>query len=106
MRVGVPGVESPTETVHLTFEGRPVEGLAGDTLASALVAAGEFGLREAVDGGRRGVFCGMGACHECAVVVDDQPGVLACMTGVEEGRRVGRQPAAPAPPSLSSTSRP
>ena len=106
MRVGVPGVEPPADTVHLTFEGRPVEGLAGDTLASALVANGEFGLREAVDGGRRGVYCGMGACHECAVVVDDQPGLLACMTGVEEGRRVGRQPAAPAPPSVSSTSRP
>ena len=106
MRVGVPGVEPPSETVHLTFEGRPVEGLAGDTLASALVATGELGLREAVDGGRRGVFCGMGACHECAVVVDGQPGLLACMTGVEEAQRVGRQPAAPAPPAVSSISRP
>ncbi len=106
MRVGVPGVEPPTESVGLTFEGRPVEGLAGDTLASALVAAGEMGLREAVDGGRRGVFCGMGACHECAVVVDDQPGTLACMTGVEDGQEVKRQPAAPGPPDVSPGGRP
>ncbi|MXZ68596.1 MAG: NAD(P)-binding protein [Acidimicrobiia bacterium] len=106
MRVGVPGVEPPTESVGLTYEGRPVEGLAGDTVASALVAAGEMGLREAVDGGRRGVFCGMGACHECAVVVDDQPGTLACMTGVEDGQEVRLQPAAPGPPDVSQGSRP
>lgn len=83
-----------------------MEGLAGDTLASALVAAGEMGLREAVDGGRRGVFCGMGACHECAVVVDDQPGMLACMAGVEDGQDVRRQPAAPGPPDVSPGGRP
>ena len=106
MRVGVPGVGQPTESVGLTFEGRPVEGLAGDTLASALVASGEMGLRDAVDGGRRGVFCGMGACHECAVVVDDRPGRLACMTGVAEGQVVRRQPAAPGPPDISYGSRP
>ena len=106
MRVGVPGVGQPTESVRLIFEGRPVEGMAGDTLASALVASGEMGLREAVDGGRRGVFCGMGACHECAVVVDGRPGTLACMTGVEEGHRVGRQPDAPSPPAVSGSNRP
>lgn len=106
MRVGVPGVEPPTESVRLTYEGRPVEGLAGDTVASALVAAGEMGLREAVDGGRRGVFCGMGACHECAVVVDDQPGTLACMTSVKDGQEVRLQPAAPRPPDVSQGSRP
>ena len=106
MRVGVPGVEPPAESVRLTYEGRPVEGWAGDTLASALVAAGEMGLREAVDGGRRGVFCGMGACHECAVVVDDHPGTLACMTGVEDGQEVRMQPAAPGPPDVSPGGRP
>ena len=106
MRVGVPGVEPPAESVRLTFEGQPVEGVVGDTLASALVAVGEMGLREAVDGGRRGVFCGMGACHECAVVVDDRPGTLACMTGVEDGQEVSLQPAAPGPPDVSPDDRP
>jgi len=106
VRVGVPGVEPPAESVRLTFEGQPVEGVVGDTLASALVAAGEMGLREAVDGGRRGVFCGMGACHECAVVVDDRPGTLACMTGVEDGQEVSLQPAAPGPPDVSPDDRP
>ena len=106
MRVGVPGVEPPAESVRLTFEGQPVEGVVGDTLASALVAVGEMGLREAVDGGRRGVFCGMGACHECAVVVDDRPGTLACMTGVEDGQEVSLQPAASGPPDVSPDDRP
>ncbi|MCY3580499.1 MAG: NAD(P)-binding protein [Acidimicrobiia bacterium] len=101
MRVSVPGVGQPDSRVDLTFEGRPVKGWAGDTLAAALIAAGESGLRETFDGGRRGVFCGMGACHECSVVVDGRPGKLACMTGVDSGSVVEPQPAlspAPQPP--------
>jgi len=92
--VGRPGTK-----VALSFEGRPVEGWAGDTLAAALIASGETGLRETIDGGRRGVFCGMGACHECSVVIDGRPGKLACMTGVESGSVIEPQPAlSPAPP--------
>ena len=82
----------------VSYEGRAMEAWAGDTVAAALVAEGHVSLREAGDGGRRGVFCGMGACHECAVVVDGGPGQLACMIGVEDGMAVRRQPATPAPP--------
>ncbi len=82
-----------------------MQGLVGDTLASALVAVGDMGLRDAVDGGRRGVFCGMGACHECAVVVDGHPGMLACMTQAQDGQDVSRQPVAPGPPDVSASSR-
>lgn len=98
MRVTVPGVHHPERTFRISFEGREVEAGSGDTVAAALVAAGHLDLRRTRDGSRRGVFCGMGACHECAVVTDGQPGMLACMIGVEEGMSVNRQPAAPAPP--------
>jgi NADPH-dependent 2,4-dienoyl-CoA reductase/sulfur reductase-like enzyme len=65
------------------------------TLAAALVAAGQLGLRESRDGGHRGVFCGMGVCHECLVCVDGRPGRRACMTAAAAGMRVTRQPARP-----------
>ena len=83
----------------VSYEDQAVEAGAGDTVAAALVAAGHLALREAGDGSRRGVFCGMGACHECAVVVDGGPGRLACMIGVEDGMAIRRQPATPAPPT-------
>ena len=98
MRVAVPGVGRPAGTAGITFEGRPAAAAAGDTVAAALVAAGHLALREVGDGSQRGVFCGMGACHECTVTVDGSPGHLACMVPVEEGMDVLRQPARPRPP--------
>lgn len=87
----------------MSYQGQPVDAGAGDTIAAALVAAGHLTLREVGDGSHRGVFCGMGACHECAVMVDDSPGHLACMVGVEEGMDVRRQPARPTPPDPTAS---
>ena len=97
MRASVPGIGRPEETLRVVYEGRTVEARAGDTLAAALVDAGCRALREAGDGTRRGLFCGMGACHECEAVVDGSAGRLTCMIEVEDGMTVRRQPANPAP---------
>ena len=83
----------PSPPATFTFEGRPITFAEGTTLAAALIAAGELGLREARDGAHRGVFCGMGVCHECLVTVDGRPGQRACMAAAAPGLRVGRQPA-------------
>ncbi|MDE0169637.1 MAG: FAD-dependent oxidoreductase [bacterium] len=93
MRVEVPGVAQPGGTLRISYDGRTVEAAAGDTLAAALTAAGHLALRESNEGGHRGVFCGMGACHECAVVVDGDPGRLACMVAAADGMAIDRQPA-------------
>jgi NADPH-dependent 2,4-dienoyl-CoA reductase/sulfur reductase-like enzyme len=77
------------------FERTTIPFTDGLTLAAALVAAGELGLRDSRDGGRRGVFCGMGVCHECLVTVDGRPGQRACMTPAAPGMEVTRQPARP-----------
>ena len=103
MRAAVPGVGRPDGTLRVVYEGRAVEAGAGDTLAAALIDAGRLALREAEDGSRRGVFCGMGACHECAVEVDGRPGRLACMIEAEDGMVVRRQPADPAPPDAAGS---
>ena len=99
VRVDVPGVAAPDETFPVSYEGRQVEAAAGDTLAATLVAAGLLSLREAGDGRHRGVFCGMGACHECAVTVNGFSGLLSCMVPVEKEMEVRRQPAAPTIPA-------
>jgi thioredoxin reductase len=81
--------------ISFTFDGSPVRAKDGDSLASALVSQGIYGLKESLDGGRRGVFCGMGVCNECAVVVNGELGKLACMTPAIDGAIVQHQPAYP-----------
>jgi len=87
---------SPVSGVHFWFEGRPQRGRSGDTIASALFAAGVRTLSYSVKYHRpRGVFCGRGRCSTCAVEVDGAPGIKACMTPLRDGMRVRRQEARP-----------
>ncbi len=96
VRRPAPGLRAdPPEVRLLRVDAPPLRARATDTVASALVAAGELACREAADGSRRGVFCGMGVCQECLVTIDGVPGQRACATPVRDGMLVGRQPAAP-----------
>ena len=74
-----------------TFDDRAIEAWPGESVAAALLAAGETVLRIAEDGGQRGVVCGIGLCWECRCVIDDRPNVRACMTEAKTGMRVRRQ---------------
>lgn len=83
------GVRPEQDPVFFFFNGRMVEGRAGEPIAVALLAAGELTLRSAEKAGdRRGVYCGMGHCYECRVTVDGIPNVRACLTPVRPGMRV------------------
>ena len=77
--------------VTITLDGRPVTAYEGETVAAVLFAEGSPQTRVTVGGEPRGVFCGMGTCFDCLVVVDDLPNTRACMTWVREGMRVSRQ---------------
>jgi thioredoxin reductase len=95
VRVRVPGVVPPSEVLAFRFAGRAITCRPGDTVAAALVDAGELGCREAAGGEQRGMFCGMGVCQECVVTIDGRPGRRACMTPARDGMVVERQPVAP-----------
>jgi NADPH-dependent 2,4-dienoyl-CoA reductase/sulfur reductase-like enzyme len=67
---------------------------SGDSVAAAMIADGRRAFRESVTPeARRGVWCGMGVCHECALTIDGHQGSLACMTEAAPGMRVQAQPA-------------
>ena len=102
MRVEIPGVGKPAGEVGFTFGGRAAAARPGLSLAAALTEAGFSDMGEAGDGRGRGLFCGMGACGECAVTVDGTPGRLACMIPVREGMAVERQPALLPPPAAAA----
>jgi NADPH-dependent 2,4-dienoyl-CoA reductase/sulfur reductase-like enzyme/Fe-S-cluster-containing hydrogenase component 2/bacterioferritin-associated ferredoxin len=74
--------------VSFTWQGQTIEALEGETLSSALFAAGVrvFG-HHAKDGSAQGIFCANGQCSQCLVLADGVP-VKSCMELVRAGVRV------------------
>jgi len=99
VRVTPPGLRRSGAVATLLVEGRPVVCSPGDSVAAALVAAGVLACRWTGAGEPRGVFCGMGVCQECVLLVDGAP-ARACMTPVRDGLAVEplRSGALPPPP--------
>ena len=60
-------------------------------MAALLLAEGHVATRTTPAGSPRGVYCGMGVCFDCLVVVDGVPNTRACVTWVREGMVVSRQ---------------
>lgn len=82
------------KAVRLLVDGQALEAFEGESIAAALAANGIWTLRHTARLGQpRGIFCGMGVCHECALTVDGQAGVRACLTAAADGMVIetGRQ---------------
>lgn len=78
--------------IPFSFDGRPLTGREGDTLAAALFANGVRVFRTMPRTGRpRGGFCFAGRCSDCQVMVDGVPNVMACVTPLRPGMRVETQ---------------
>jgi sarcosine oxidase subunit alpha len=75
--------------LRFTFDGKKVEAYEGDTIGSALYAAGQRTFSRSFKyHRRRGLMCCAGQCPNCIVSVDGAPGVRACVEPVSEGMRV------------------
>ena len=75
--------------ITLRLDGAPIEAQRGDTLLTALLAAGAGHLRESEFGdGPRAGFCLMGACQDCWVWTEDGARLRACSTTVADGMRI------------------
>ena len=74
--------------INFTWKGRVLDAFEGETLSSALFAAGirVFG-HHAKDGASQGIFCANGQCAQCLVLADGIP-VKSCMELVRPGVRV------------------
>jgi len=77
--------------VSLTLDGRQVTAYEGESVAALLLAEGHVAMRTTPGGAPRGIFCGMGVCFDCLVVLDGVPNTRACVTWVREGMAVQRQ---------------
>jgi aerobic-type carbon monoxide dehydrogenase small subunit (CoxS/CutS family) len=75
-----------------TFDGKTITAYQGESVAAALMAAGHRTLRSTpVKGEPRGVFCGMGVCFDCLVVVDGRLSTRACLIPAVQGMKVETQ---------------
>jgi sarcosine oxidase subunit alpha len=74
--------------IVFSVNGRSTTAHVGETIHAALIAAGYCQFRKSKTHQPRGVFCGMGVCHECVVTVNNGPTQRACVTVVEEGMEI------------------
>lgn len=78
--------------VRFTFDGRELEGTAGEAIAVALHAAGVRVLSHSHGRHRpRGFYCAIGNCSSCLMMVDGEPNVRVCVERLRAGMRVETQ---------------
>lgn len=72
------------EAVVIDVDGKEIIARPGDSVAVALLTAGILTLRHSPRSGTpRGIFCLMGSCQECLVIIDAKRR-LACETIVQD----------------------
>jgi hypothetical protein len=77
---------------RFTLDGVPIDAYPGETIATALLAAGHrIARRTAHRGAPRGVFCAIGVCHDCRMVVDGEANVRTCLAPARPGMTVETQ---------------
>jgi sarcosine oxidase subunit alpha len=75
--------------ISFTFDGKRVEAYEGDTIGSALYAAGQRTFSRSFKyHRRRGLMCCAGQCPNCIVAVDGAPGARACIEQARDGMKV------------------
>ena len=79
----------PGAAITFHVDGKSLPARRGQTVAAAMLAAGQRVLRQTRRAGKpRGLFCAMGVCFDCVMTIDGKAGVRACMTKVEDGMQV------------------
>jgi hypothetical protein len=75
-----------------TFDGVATVFRDGQSVGAALTAAGVRSWRTTrVQGRPRGIFCGIGVCFDCLLVVDGRPNERACLVRARPGMIVETQ---------------
>jgi len=85
------GEFKPSREITFYFEDRVIKAFEGDSIASALWANNIKVFRYSEKFREpRGLYCAIGLCNSCIMVVDGRPNVRTCIYPVKEGIRVSR----------------
>lgn len=78
--------------VTIWVDGKALKAYEGEMIAAALVANGikifSYTKKRKEP---RGIFCAIGRCTDCVMVVDGIPNVRTCITPVREGMKIETQ---------------
>jgi aerobic-type carbon monoxide dehydrogenase small subunit (CoxS/CutS family) len=78
--------------ITLMVDGQTVEAFEGEPIATALLAAGRRVFRHTTKRDEpRGVFCALGRCTDCVMIVDGHPNVRTCVTAARDGMVIETQ---------------
>ena len=78
--------------VTFSFDGKELSGYEGEAIAAALKAAGVMVHRYTAKQHKpRGIFCAIGRCTDCVMIVNGVPNVRTCVTPLEEGMQIQTQ---------------
>lgn len=72
------------DPVTITINGKSFAAYVGQSLLSVFIGNDIFALKQnAVSGQNRFGICGMGACFECEVIIENQGTRRACLVNVD-----------------------
>lgn len=78
--------------IEITIDGKKITALDGETIAAALTANNIKVFRQTSKFKTpRKMFCGIGQCTDCIMIVDGKPNVRTCVTRVKPGMSVETQ---------------
>lgn len=78
-----------TREISFTFNGAQFKCTPGQSIAAALIASDTRELRTTrFDNEPRSIFCGIGVCYDCVVVVDGVGNQRSCLIEAKQGMKV------------------
>ncbi len=78
------------ELVKIVYNGQIISAYKGETIATALIAAGHL-VSGYSHSQPRGVYCNIGICHSCAMKVNGIGNTRICKTLVTDGCQIESQ---------------
>jgi predicted molibdopterin-dependent oxidoreductase YjgC len=86
------GREEEKNMVKISVDGKEIWAREGEMIAATLLANGIRIHRYTVKNREaRGIFCGIGQCTDCVMVVNGKPNIRTCVTPVKAGMIVETQ---------------
>ena len=80
------------KAVSFTFDGKDLSGYENEPIAAALHAAGMRDISHSFEMHRpRGLYCAIGNCSSCMMVVNGESNVRICLEPLKEGMVVETQ---------------
>lgn len=85
-------VKKKEPKITITVDDEVIEAYEGEPILAALLSNGiRINRYTAKNREPRGLFCGIGQCSDCSMIVDGQPNIRTCITPARSGMVIKTQ---------------